>query len=122
MIRFEYWTSMSSEILIVLDISQMKKERNVASLLVAVTGLSAIGWLTHSFPPDTNKVIGLFLLIFLSVFSFIFFLTRSPRRALLAGIGVIIFFFLRLIELREPVYVILLAASLISLEVYLDKR
>lgn len=100
----------------------MKKERNVVSLLIAITSLSAIGWLTHTHPPDTNRVIGLFFLIFLTVVSCTLFYTESRRRALLMGIGVIVFFFLRLIDLREPIYLILLAASLISLEVYLNKR
>lgn len=41
---------------------------------------------------------------------------------MLISIGVILFFFLRLLNLREPFYLILLTASILSLELYLRKQ
>ncbi len=100
----------------------MKRERNVLALLTGITGVSVIGWLTQTFPPDTNLIVVFFLLVFISGFSLMLFLTQSKRQALLFASGISTLLLLRLIGLRGALYTLLLIASLISLEVYLKKR
>lgn len=121
MIPFEYREKLKNPVT-PLDISHMKKERNIPALLVGLCGLSTLGWLMHSFAPDGIRISLFFTLVFTVTAAFSFFVARSRRQAVLAGVGVSTLFFLRLIGLREPLYVILLFASLISLEVYLKKR
>jgi hypothetical protein len=101
----------------------MKSGRNIVWLIAGISGLSALGWLINT--RDPNYLVSLmlfFLLLFITFGSFAMFVTNIVRRAVLIGSGVFVFFLLRLIGLREPLYIILLALSLASLELYFQKR
>ncbi len=91
-------------------------------LVAAVAGLSTIAWLTNTYVPNGYTIGAFFFVLFLTAATLAFSLTDSKRRASLVAGGVVGFMLLRLLELREPIYLVLLLASLLSLEVYLRKR
>ena len=77
----------------------------------------------YKFPPDTWEIISIFLLIFLlSSFLLSLYLLNNVRRAILLSLSLIILLSLRALGLREPVYIVLLVLSLISLEVLFTKH
>lgn len=92
-------------------------------LIAALSGLSALGWLINTQEPDRPIIYFLFFsIIFCTTYSIAFFLTNIVRRSLIIASGVFGFFLLRFSGLREPIYIVLLASCLISLELYLQKR
>ena len=101
----------------------VKKPRNVWWLVVGISGLSLLGWFINTFGPNSFFVtLMFFLIIFFTNICFSLFILNNVRRAILLSLGVILFFFLRLLNLREPFYIILLLASIVSLELYLRKQ
>lgn len=101
----------------------MKQNRNIAWLLIGICALSGLGWLINTQDPNyLSSLIIFFLFIFVTVFCISMFVTNIVRRSILIGSGAFVFFLLRLLGLREPLYIILLALSLISLEFYFQKR
>lgn len=92
-------------------------------LIVGICGLSILGWLINTHDPDSFVSLGVFFLIlFITISSIAYFVTNIVRRSFLIGGGVFGLFFLRLLELRQPYYIILLIACIISLELYFQKR
>lgn len=81
-----------------------------------------MAWLINSYIPVFWSILIFFVLLFASTSSLVLFLLNNLRRALLIGAGICGIFFLRLIELRDPLYIILLVACLVSLELYLKKQ
>ncbi len=101
----------------------MRREHNVWHLILGVWGLSALGWFINSYPPTKAQyLIIFFLMVFFSSLFLFLYIFQNARRALLLSIGFAVFLILRLLDLRQPLYPILLLASLISLEVSLRKR
>ena len=99
------------------------KPRNVWWLLFGISGISALGWFIHTFPPASTLVfIGFFAITAAASYFSALFILNSVRRAGLVSIGVITILFLRYIQLRQVHYIILLLAVLISLELMLQKR
>jgi hypothetical protein len=100
-----------------------RPEPNIPWLLAAISALSGLAWLMNTQNPQNSLYVGLFFfLLFATSYSVTFFLTNIVRRSILMGSGVFGFFLLRFFGLREPLYIILLASLLISLELYLQKR
>jgi len=105
------------------EIMTVKKPRNVWWLVAGIFGLSGLGWFINTFGPNSFVLILLFfLIVFFTSLCFFLFLLNNVRRAILLSLGVSLFFFLRLLNLREPFYIILLVASIVSLDVYFRKR
>ena len=99
------------------------KERDIKWLIIGVCGLSGLGWLINTQDPDYLIPLGaFFLILFITAYSFGYFLTNIVRRSVLIGSGVFVFFLLRFLGLREIWYLILLLICLISLELSLQKR
>ncbi len=100
-----------------------ERKRPVWLLFAAVFSVTGIAWMINAFTPYRPQYIAsFFLLFFTAVFSLVrFFLVRT-RVALLVSLGCTGFLLLRYLHLREPVYVVLLLASLVSLELALVKR
>lgn len=97
--------------------------RNLWWVLLGVIGISAVAWLVNTYPPgQTIHFIIFFLIIFFSSFFLSLFLLNNVRRALLVSLGIALFLLLRYLNLRESYYVVLLIASLGSLEIALRKR
>lgn len=98
-------------------------DRDFRWALVGVSGISILGYFIHSFTPDTPLLISLFFaIIAMTTFGWMFFIIPVKRVAILTTIFVFLFLFLRLINLRHPLYVVLLAVFFISLEVIRHKR
>lgn len=98
-------------------------QHNVIWIIVGICSLSGLGWLINTLDPNyLQSLILFFTILFVTVFSITMFITNIVRRSVLLGSGVFVFFLLRFLGLREPVYIILLALSLVSLELYLQKR
>lgn len=77
----------------------------------------------NAFPPDSlSRILEFFLIILATSFVLSVFLLNNVRRALLISFGLIILLTLRALGLRDPLYPILLLASLVSLELLLNKR
>lgn len=102
--------------------NQKQTERNAAWLLAGISGISLLAWLINSYAPTLWSMIVFFLLMFFTTIPLLFFLLNNFRRSFLIAGGVTGYVMLRMIGLREPLYLILLAASLVSLELYLNKR
>jgi len=97
--------------------------KNPSWLIIGFIGISILGWLEKSFDPDSFIIMMMFFIIlFLTSVSFTYFATNIVRRSIIIGSGVFGFFLLRYLQLREPFYVLLLVACLISLELYYQKR
>lgn len=101
----------------------MKKGQNIWWLILSICGISSIAWLTNTYDPSRPYVLVVFFaLMFATAVTFGLFVTNHARHSWLFAVGVIGFFLLRFLELREAYYPVLLMASLISLELYLNKR
>lgn len=101
----------------------VKKPQNVWLLVAGISELSALGWFINTYAPNSWVLISvLFLFLFAISYCFILFFLNNVRRAGLASLGIVLFFLLRFLNLREPFYLILLLASIISLELYLRKQ
>jgi len=99
------------------------RQRNSWWLFIGVIGVSVLGWFTNTFSPKELFFRAIFfLIIFITTTSLFFYVLNNVRRALLVGIGVVSFLILRYVGLREVFYAILLLASLVSLEVFFQKR
>ena len=100
-----------------------RPKRNIWWLVVAVCGLSVLGWFINSFSPD-NFMFALLFFIIIGVTTFFasLFLLKIVRRAILLTMGVLIWLFLRLLGLRDFYYPLLLVPVLISLEILLRSR
>lgn len=106
-----------------MTIHQKQTERNGVWLLVGVGFLCALGWLINATSPDGWLPIALlFFLLAGSSYSIGRFVTNHSRRALLISLAITIFFLLHFMNLRHPLYSILLIASLLSLELTAQKR
>lgn len=91
--------------------------RNTAWLIVGIATLCAVGWLVNTTPPDsTFSVWMLFILITVAVYTISMFIFNRRRHAELITVGVVVLLLLRFIHLRHPLYIILLAAALLSIE------
>ncbi len=97
--------------------------KHILWLLIGISGLCGLGWVINTIDPaQTGALVLFFCILFVTVYGFIFFLTRKKERALLWTIGIVLFFLLRFFGLREWLYPVLLIACLISLEILFQKR
>ncbi len=93
------------------------------SIIIAISGVSLLGWFVNTFTPDTIlRLVLFFLIVAVITFFSSLFVLKNVRRASLVTLGVVIWLMLRLFGLREIWYVLLLIPCLISLEILLQKR
>lgn len=92
-------------------------------LIAGIAGASSIGFLIHTFPPTgIPQIIAFFALTLVTLYFILRFIVANNRWAILASAGISIFLILRMFQLREPLYLILLAAALVSLELVFHTR
>lgn len=92
-------------------------------LIAGIAGISSVGFLIHTFPPTgIAQIAAFFLLVALTLYFTFRFIVANRRWAILASLGISVFLLLRLLQLREPLYLILLAAVLVSLELVFHTR
>jgi hypothetical protein len=98
-------------------------KRNILWLILGMCGLSVLGWFINTIPPE-NILLLVFFFVIIAATTFFssLFLFKIVRRAVLVTIGVVVWFGLRLLGLRELWYPLLLIPCLISLEILFQKR
>lgn len=100
-----------------------QKRRNSWFLLFGLIGLSGLGWYVNNVAPNSFQALLIFFVtFFLSSSLILLYFLNNVRRGLLLSVGIVTYLLLRLLNLREPLYVLLLIASLASLELYFKKR
>jgi hypothetical protein len=92
-------------------------------LILGISCLSILGWFVNTFQPENLLLLTFFFVIVAATtFCISLFLFKIVRRAILVTIGVLVWFALRLLGLRELWYPLLLILCLISLEILFQKR
>ncbi len=100
-----------------------RRRRNIGSLAFGLVGFAVLGWFIITFEPTSwQKIAVFFFILFLSSIFVSQYLLKNTRRALLISVGLTVFLLLRLLNLREPIYLILLITTIASLEVLFQKR
>jgi hypothetical protein len=98
-------------------------QRNPTALFFGVSAFCALAALISIMPPGNPWITVLFFIIVaFGTYALTLYIVIHGKRALLITVGVVIFLLLRLVGLRNPLYVILLVASLASLELMRTKR
>lgn len=106
-----------------MNAHSMRRQRKAWWLVLGITGTGGLGWFMNTFSPSSRLTICAFFALFFAASSFLgLYALNNVRRAILLGLGVSAFLLLRYLQLRHPLYVVLLVASLISLEVFFQKR
>lgn len=99
-----------------------KRERNPLYLFLGASGLIGLSAYINAFPPDFPLTLaGFFLLLATSVGLIGAYIFRRTRHAALLAVGASLYLALRYLGLRQPIYVILLIASILAIE-YLWKE
>jgi hypothetical protein len=100
-----------------------KPNRNIWWLFTGFLCISALGWFGNTFTPGNMLALSVFLLlIFLTLFFFLLYPFNNVRRSFLVSLGVVVFLFLRYINLRYPVYPLLLVLTLFSVDHYFSEK
>lgn len=98
-------------------------QRNITHLLLFLIFMSVLGWFINSFPPETLWQFAAFYLLFGCALFFLFqFILVNARRAFLFSFSILVFLFLRALNLRHPLYLVLLVICQISIEYSLSHQ
>ena len=101
----------------------LRQKRKLGWLILGLTGLASLAFWVYFFSPDKLlTLIVFYLLVGLSSFFLVLFILNHRRRAVLISSGLVLFLFMRQLELRQPVYLLLILATLVSLELYAWKK
>ncbi|MBI3342824.1 hypothetical protein HY032_01585 [Candidatus Gottesmanbacteria bacterium] len=97
--------------------------RSVWWLIIGISSISALAWFANTYTPDSwQRITMFFALITVILTSLLLYFLNNVRHILLMAGGLLVILLLRLLGLREIIYPLLLAASLLSLELMLRKR
>lgn len=97
--------------------------KNPVLLTVALSGFVLLAAMVNLFPPDSLVVIGIFVVGFsFSTALLTHYIFRRFRHTAVAGVTVAILLLMRAFGLRNPLFLVLLAAVVISVEVALQRR
>lgn len=100
-----------------------RPKRNFKAFIFGILGFGSLVIFINQLAPASPGVILIFYLIFfLSANLISFYLLNNARRAFLLSLGLTVWLILRQLGLREIMYVALLAASLLSLEILFSKK
>lgn len=100
-----------------------QRKNFLPAFILAILAWLLWGWLIFSAPPTSNLLIILFLvLLFLALFLTTALALANSRRGLFIALAVVGFLTFRLLHLANLLNLLLLAAILICLELYLNKR
>ncbi len=108
-----------------------KRKRFFPFFLISLPSFVMLIFFLFTFPPESklrainyelSTTVVFFLLLFLFIFSIMSCLLQSARRGLFLGVFVCGYFFLRLIQLRNMFFLILLALFLFTLELFFSNQ
>ena len=111
----------------------MRKRKNlIPTLLLAILFWGGLGCLVYKVSPHTPLPLGLpipipslplfFLLLFLAFFLSFALLFNNTRRGFLLATGLTALVLLRFFNLLHPLYIVLVIALLVTLELYFLKK
>lgn len=96
---------------------RQKKERDPLALFIGLSGLIATAAYVNIIAPDSLvSLLGFFVILGVASTSLGIYLFRHTRHAWLVSGGIVLYLILRLIGLKQPLYAVLLIASIIALE------
>lgn len=99
------------------------RERNINYLIFSIIGLCGLAWFITGVSPDILWMQGIFYAALgIIMFCLGMFVFASKKEAFLISIGSIVYFILRSLNLRHPLYLLLLVAVLSSINVYYNKQ
>ena len=100
-----------------------RPQHSVWFLIIGISGISGLAWFVNTYTPDSwQKIVILFTFIATIITSVLLYFLNNVRHIILITGGLLILLVLRFMGLREIIYPLLLAASLLSLELMLKKR
>ena len=103
--------------------SMYRPQRSVWFLIIGISGISSLAWFANTYTPDSwQKVVIFFIFAAAIILSLLLYVLNNVRHVLLITGGLLILLVLRYLGLREIIYPLLLAASLLSIELLLRKR
>ena len=89
------------------------------TLVLTLFAWGGWGWLVYQYPPYSNLLIGLFLiLLFLALFLTTALALANSRQGLFLTSFIILFLLFRFWQITHPLYLVVLAGIFISLELY----
>ena len=109
----------------------MRKKRNLSFLIVGLIELAAIAYLVLNISPDKNlslfniaisSVFTLFVLLSSSLFFLVSFILNDQRQGFLISFFATLYLILRLNRLTHPLFLILIIAIFVTLELLFKKR
>jgi hypothetical protein len=109
--------------------TMQKKKRPLRLLVVFFISLVALLYIVFTIPPNmTLPVVSFpalpvfFFFLFFTICSLISFIFKSFIHGVLAGLALIVYLYFRLINLTQPIYLILLIALVLTLELLFAQR
>ncbi|MBI2036086.1 hypothetical protein HYT17_00400 [Candidatus Microgenomates bacterium] len=101
----------------------MGRRKNFFPTVVAILfSWGSLAYLIYKIPPTDAWIAGFFLLLFLSLFLSASLLFNNTRRGFLVAGGLTVIALLRFFHLFYPLYIILVIALLVTIEVYFLKK
>jgi len=87
----------------------LTQKRNIGFLFLTVILLSFFSWFVISIPPTTIlSHIFFYLIVFGISFSFLLYVFARIETAIVLACGMTLYFFLRFLQLRHPIYTLVL--------------
>lgn len=95
------------------------KERNINYLIFSIVGSSGLAWFINAVSPDIVWMqCAFYVILGIIMFCIGMFIFASKKESFLLSVGSIVYFFLRSLNLRHPIYLVLLIAVLVSVRQY----
>ncbi len=100
-----------------------KNDINPTWIVLAIAAISGIGVITNTYDPQNTFALGMFFLcIFMLIFSILSLILNNTKRPFLWSTLLTTLLFVRSLKLFDLIYIILLLAIALSLELYWRKR
>lgn len=109
-----------------------RRKRLIPTVLLAVLCWGGLGYLVYSMSPHQSLPVQspipiptlplFFFILFLAFFLSFALLLNSTRRGLLVALGLTSLALLRFLKLFHPLYIVLVLALLVTIEVYFLKK
>lgn len=100
-----------------------RKKRFIPTLLLTVLSWGGFGYVLFNVSPMgfVSKIL-FFALLFFALFLSIALLLNNTRRGFLIALGILVLALLRFFELFHPLYIVLVVALLLTVELYFLKK
>ena len=97
--------------------------RNPWHIFTAVAGFGVTGWYIHTLAPTSWYIVtGLLIVLFTTLYFFLLFLLNTRRRAFFLTSALVGIAALRMLGLKDILYVLFLIAVLVLLNLYFGRK